>query len=229
MNKIKLDDRLFCAAEYVRRGGVAADIGTDHAYLPVYLIENGICDKVIACDINRMPLDSAERTVRRYGLEDKIELRLSDGLSGIEKNECTDIIIAGMGAELIADILCKCNWVKDKKINLVLNPMTKPELLRSFLAENGFDLLSETAAESNNKHYTVMNAVYSGVKRKLGAADKYFGKLADDESNAAVELKKMTAKRMMKKAGGLYHREPNSEEAKLLEAAVQTILGGETK
>ena len=229
MNKIKLDDRLFCAAEYVRRGSIAADIGTDHAYLPVYLIENGICDKVIACDINRKPLDSAERTVRRYGLEDKIELRQSDGLGSIQKNECTDIIIAGMGAELIADILCKCDWVKDKKINLVLNPMTKPELLRSFLAENGFDLLSETAAESNNKHYTVMNAVYNGVKQKLGVADKYFGKLADDKSNAAVELKKMTAKRMMKKAGGLYHRDPNSEEAKLLEAAVQTIIGGETR
>ena len=97
-----LDNRLRLCAEYVRRGSRPADIGTDHAYLPVWLCRNGVCPSAIAADINPDPLSRGRLTVETAKLTGKIELRLSDGLSAISADEADDIVIAGMGGELIA-------------------------------------------------------------------------------------------------------------------------------
>ena len=102
MSKIKLDDRLKSVASLVRNGKRVADIGTDHGYLVAYLVENNICPCGIAADLRKGPLENARQTVIQQGLSDKIELILSDGLENISPDSCDDIVIAGMGGNLIA-------------------------------------------------------------------------------------------------------------------------------
>lgn len=217
MNKIKLDDRLKIAAEYVRHGSVAVDIGTDHAYLPVYLVQNGICERAIACDVNALPLESAKKTIGIYELSNKIEVRLSNGLCEINANECSDMVICGMGGELIANILENCDWIKNDKYNLILNPMTKADKLRVFLAKNGFTIKSETAAESHKKHYTIMNVYYSGEITVPDLKYTYFGKLLDDKSNVCKQLIKMTVNQLRKKAKGMDEKTAFEIEQLILE------------
>ena len=217
MNKIKLDDRLKIAAEYVRHGSIAADIGTDHAYLPVYLVQNGICERALACDVNKLPLESAKKTIELYELSDKIEVRLSNGLCEINSNECDDVVICGMGGELIANILENCNWIKSDKYNLILNPMTKADKLREYLAKNGFKIKSETAAESHQKHYTIMNVVYSGEITVPDLKYIYFGKVLDDKSDAAKKLIEMTISQLRKKARGMDEKSALSIEKLIFE------------
>ena len=120
MNKPNLDARLLSVAKFVREGAYACDIGTDHAYLPVYLVITGRAERALASDINKGPVMRAEESVARYGVSDKIKVILSDGLAGAEKNPVTDIIIAGMGGELIASILEAAKWTRDRKYRLIL-------------------------------------------------------------------------------------------------------------
>ncbi len=102
---MKLTQRLKTIADLVPNGGIIADIGTDHAYLPVYLIENKIVEKAIAADINVGPLKNAEKTIKSYRYDKYIETRLGSGLTPIKTNEADTVIIAGMGGLLIRDIL----------------------------------------------------------------------------------------------------------------------------
>ncbi|MBQ9938574.1 MAG: SAM-dependent methyltransferase, partial [Oscillospiraceae bacterium] len=109
---IHLDERLETAASFVRNGSVVADIGTDHGYLICSLAERGTIPRGYACDINEQPLAKAAETVEETGLGDKISLVLCDGLRGLDPNCADDIIIAGMGGELICSILSAADWVR---------------------------------------------------------------------------------------------------------------------
>ena len=111
---IILDERLITCADFVRSGSTFADIGTDHAYLPAYLISKGKIKSALACDVNKKPLESAAATIRDYCVEN-IELRLCDGLSGVGENEFDDLCIAGMGGELIIKILAECKYIKNDR------------------------------------------------------------------------------------------------------------------
>ena len=97
MKTINLDSRLSLVASFVRKGSRVADIGTDHAYIPVYLVQTGVSPSAVAADLRKMPLENAKKTIEQYDLSSKISTVLSDGLDGIEKNCCDDIVIAGMG------------------------------------------------------------------------------------------------------------------------------------
>ncbi|MBQ4606405.1 MAG: SAM-dependent methyltransferase, partial [Clostridia bacterium] len=111
------DDRLKTAASMVTAGGVTADVGTDHGYIPIWLLQQGICDTAVASDINRGPLDRARENGIRYGVADRLKLYLCDGLDGVEpeENRVTDICICGMGGELIGAIVCRSAYVKEKR------------------------------------------------------------------------------------------------------------------
>ena len=225
MNKIILDNRLLAAAKYVRPRKIVADIGTDHAYLPVYLLQNNISPKALACDINELPLESAKRTVEQYELTDFIEVRLSNGLINVEPQECDDIVICGMGGELIATILDNSKWVQNQRYNLILNPMTKPEKLRKYLFDNGFDIVSETASESHKKHYTVMNVKFTNLGIKYDTKLLFFGRLLDNNDEQSRKYVEMTAKRMLKKANGLKINNADEITANELISAVHSVLG----
>ena len=101
----EMTPRLLCAASMVRKGAVVADVGTDHAYLPVYLVLAGIAERAVASDINAGPLSRAEANIRKFSLSSQINTRLTPGLTGIEEFAPTDILISGMGGELIDSIL----------------------------------------------------------------------------------------------------------------------------
>lgn len=226
MGKISLDSRLFAAANYATPGGVLADIGTDHGYLPAYLLQNGICDYCYASDINEQPLMSAAKTVRDGGVNDRCECILCDGLSGFDddaRSRITDIVIAGMGGELIASIIDRAAWVRDEKYNLILQPMSKAEHLRRYLCESGFDIMDETACVAANKHYTVINARYSGAVREYDTAYLYAGALLDKTDAAAVEYKRMTADKLTKIAVGRQSAKRDDEVAREYLAAAKII------
>ena len=115
-----LNNRLQLCAEMVRKGSRIADIGTDHAYLPVWLVRAGIASFALACDIKAEPLKAGEQNIRKYHAENLVETRLCDGLRSVKSDEVDDIIIAGMGGETIVHILSDAPWIKDKNKSLIL-------------------------------------------------------------------------------------------------------------
>ena len=156
-----LDNRLKMCAEMVSGKGIACDVGTDHAHLAAELVLSGKCRRVIASDIREGPIEAAAKTVEKYGLSDKIELILSDGLKNVPPEGVSDVIIAGMGGETIVGILEVCPWTADREINLVLQPMTKSEILREWLGANGFEITEERAVEDGGRVYIVIRAFYN--------------------------------------------------------------------
>lgn len=167
-----MDKRLLtCAALCV--GDRLADIGTDHGYLPCYMVKNGLCKTALACDVAPKPLQSAREHISAMGLENSIETVLSNGLDSVDGKGVTDISIAGMGGELIADILSRAPWVKENKVNLVLQPMTKWDVLRKWLYENGFEVKKELPCREGRFVYSVMQAVYTGEKLSYSCDLRY--------------------------------------------------------
>ncbi len=180
--------RLKTLAALVPKGARVCDVGTDHARLPIYLMQNGIANSVIATDLNRKPLEFAKENIAKSGITD-ISLRLCDGLSAVNKGEADTIIVAGIGGEVISGILRCCNWVKSKNITLILQPTTSPEILRKFLINQGFDILSETPVFDNNKIYSVIKAVFLGEIKKYPEYFYYIGKIPKTE-NGIIYIKK---------------------------------------
>lgn len=185
MKTLNLKGRLSLCAEYVREGSRLADIGTDHGYLPIALCRSGKIPSALACDINPLPLESARRNIAEKGLSDRIRTRLSDGLKEIGADEAEDIVIAGMGGELIAAILGECPWVRDASKNLILQPMTRHDVLIKWLCENGFCIEDQEAVFDGGKVYTVMQVRYDGVQRECGVFEANIGRLSPD-SEAGV-------------------------------------------
>lgn len=156
---MKLDPRLQAIADYVKRGDAVADIGTDHAYVPVYLVARGICDRVVATDIGKGPLENARKVVRDRGYEGRIDLRLGNGLSPIATESFDKIIIAGMGGLLIRDLLAKHrSFIERIGARLILQPMVAQAELRQWLYENGFSIVSERLAMDRGKYYEILLA-----------------------------------------------------------------------
>ncbi|MCH5324852.1 MAG: SAM-dependent methyltransferase [Eubacterium sp.] len=174
---VRLTPRLAAAAELVRKDKVICDVGTDHALLPCYLYQNGARD-IIASDVKDGPLDAARENIRRYGAEGCIRTVKSDGLKEIDYAE--DIIIAGMGGELIARILAECEFL-GSDTRLILQPMTKAEVLRRELYRLGFEIISETLVRESDRHYTVIYAGYTGKSVEVTETFSYVGKLTDKE------------------------------------------------
>lgn len=157
-----LNPRLEACAGFVQRGGHVCDVGTDHALLAVHLIKEGIASRVIASDIGEGPLAAAQRTISRHGLENFIRTILSDGLEQVPPDDVTDIVIAGMGGETMVHILGDCPWsLADKR--LILQPMTKADVLRSWLYEHGFAIREETCVRDGRFLYAVLYAEYMGT------------------------------------------------------------------
>lgn len=162
----QLDNRLRLCADFVREGAKLADVGTDHAYLPVWLCRIGRCPSAVAADINPEPLKRGQSTIAESGMSGQIKTRLSDGLKEIKSDEADDIVIAGMGGELIAKILSECGFADDASKRFILQPMTKSELLISWLCENGFKIIKQDCCVAAEKCYTVLCAQYTGERKR---------------------------------------------------------------
>lgn len=201
---IKLDARLKMAADEVRQGKRVVDIGTDHAYLPAYLIENSICPSAIAADIGKGPLENARKVVGASNdLSEKIELRLSDGLKEIKSHETEDIVIAGMGGILISEILSAAPWVKDEEKRLILQPMSHAEDVRKYLCENGFEIIKEKACTDGRHNYIIIVAEFRNKENDKNEAFYYKGLIQSDKSEDAQRYHKSRMASLVKKRDAL--------------------------
>jgi tRNA (adenine22-N1)-methyltransferase len=197
MIKAKLDGRLLSASKFVRQGAIFADVGTDHAHLPIFLLKTGKIERAILSDINEGPLLSARKNIIEAGLSDKAELVLCDGCAALSQKGITDVAICGMGGELIASIIDNADFLFEKKINLILGPMTRQEYLRGYLISSGFEIISEDYSLDNRKHYVTMLACFSGNKRTPTDGEIYLGTLINKTRDklSREELIYLTKKR----------------------------------
>ena len=199
---ITLDKRLSAVAALVRQGSRLADIGTDHAYLPVHLVQAGVCPSAIASDIGAGPLDAARRTVTENGLTSEIALRLGNGLATVSAGEVEDIAVAGMGGETIAAILEAAPWVKNEGIRLILQPMTRAEDVRRWLLHNGFSVLEEHLIIDGRHLYPVMAAEYTAAPVCEDEVAIYGGFFTAEEGRP---YRHMMAEHLRRRVAGLTH------------------------
>lgn len=165
---------------------IVADIGTDHGYIPIYLIQNNIAKKCIACDINPKPLLNAKQNISISRMEQYIETRLGSGLSRLKQNETDVIVIAGMGGMLIIDILEKdLNIVKGASL-LVLQPQLDIDKVRKYLHSIEFTILEEKMVYEDGKYYTILKAV-PGIELPYSSSEYLFGKTLIDSQNPILK------------------------------------------
>ena len=211
----RLTPRLRLVADFVTPGRKLADVGTDHAYLPAALIEEGLTPSAVACDIVAGPLARARETVEAAGLTRAVRLALSDGLAAVEPAEADEIVIAGMGGDLIAALIARCPWLREPDKHLVLQPMSKEGRLRRFLCRSGFAIRGEAVAREGERLYLVLSAAYDGRKREtdeffelagtLPARLAAFEKRGGRETDAALLAQNMRAY-LLKRARAVQRR-----------------------
>lgn len=158
---MEISNRLKCVASMIDRCNSIADIGTDHGYLPIYLIENSMCESAIASDIKKGPLNKAKINIKKYNLEEKIQCRLGAGLNTIKENEVDLAIISGMGGNLIGDIIDNDLGVFKSLKYAVLQPVQNPEVLRKYLYGKGFNIIDEELCIDENKYYEIIKVEYN--------------------------------------------------------------------
>ena len=178
--RLQLQPRLQCIASLVPKGARLADIGTDHGYLPVYLLQEGTIGHAIASDINALPLAHARATAAEYGVTEKLDFRLCPGLAKLRPEECDTVAIAGMGGETILGILEAAPWTRDGAHTLILQPQTKVDLLRRWLCESGYRFLEEKLVRDKEQLYVVFR-VTGGDQRRVSEADALAGFLLGDD------------------------------------------------
>ena len=230
MKIAKLSPRLASAADFVRWGAVLADVGTDHAHLPLFLLETGKIKRAVCTDVNKGPLDSAKRNAKELGLSDKIDFILTDGAGALAGLGVTDVSICGMGGELISDIIERATHLKNENIRLILQPMSKQAHLRSYLAENGFRIIEEKYTQEQHHAYVTILAAYSGEKYEISEVEAQIGKLPLDFCDTA-RIKYINSRiASLARAVGGKGKSSNTEnpEAQLLEK-IREIMKGESK
>ena len=169
--KLPLSTRLLACAGFVNKGDRVADIGCDHGYLSIHLLQNGIASSVIASDVAEGPLDSAVRNARKYGVQDNIQFYLSDGVRNIPRDFDT-LICAGMGGDTMIHILESAPWLRSEQYRLILQCQSKRPELRKWLYEHGFAVSRETLAQDGKFYYPVMEIIYAPGEF-LSGADLY--------------------------------------------------------
>ena len=158
--KLPISDRLLACANFVGRGERVADIGCDHGYLSIHLLTEGIASSCIASDVNEGPLQSARRNARKFGVANKIEFYLTDGVQNLPRDfDC--MVCAGMGADTMMSIIHhSSDWLKDPKYRLILQCQSKRPELRQWLYDEGFRINRETLAKDGKFVYSIMEVVF---------------------------------------------------------------------
>lgn len=216
-----LDNRLLACAAFVRKGSRLADIGTDHAYLPVWLAKNNVIKSAVAADVRPMPLQRGAENIEKYDCSDIVSTRLSDGLDEFSESDADDIVMAGMGAELIVDIISRAPWLKNPDKHLILQPMTRAHTLRKYLTENGFKILDEKPCAHGGKNYTVILSAYTGEVREYSSAFYYIGKLSENDELAKAYMAQVLRKLKYKSSGGKHDGKDTSELDEVIDEIIK--------
>lgn len=178
---MQLSKRMGRVASLVTRGNRLADVGTDHGYIPIALVQEQKIPSAIAMDVNQGPLQRAREHIRMYGLDTYIETRLSDGLLMLKPKEADTVLIAGMGGQLTVRILSAGSHCLDSVKELVLQPQSEIYLVREWLTRNGFRIEAEDMVIDEGKYYPMMRAVH-GISRPLKEAELHYGEIACQRS-----------------------------------------------
>ena len=171
-----LTPRLAAVAAQVRPGARLLDVGTDHAYLPAYLVGQGICPRAVASDVREGPCARARATVKACNLERDIAVVKTDGLHGFTLEDVDDVVLAGMGGELMLTILEAAPQIRQQRLHLILQPQTDFALVRRRMASWGFALNRELLAAEGHRIYHIFSFTYDGVLRAPDEAAIAFGR-----------------------------------------------------
>ena len=181
-----------------------ADVGTDHGFLPVSLALQGYCGNLFATDIHAAPLEAAKRAAEEAGVKDRIRFCLTDGLDGIDPRMLDTIVIAGLGGDVICSILDRAEWTMDPAYRMILQPMTKAEVLRFWLCNNGYEISAEHLVQENGRIFLILSVRFSGDNTPMTDAELYLGKTSlTEREDCYGQLLEQEIERMRKKTEGL--------------------------
>lgn len=195
-----LSPRLKEVSRFVRDGACVADVGTDHAYLPIYLLKKGVARYAVATDVREGPLVHTRDNVEFYQVSEKVAIYRTDGLVGIEKYSPDDIMICGMGGELILRIVTECEYTRRSGVRLLLQPMSSFAELREGLGKSGYSIEKESLVRDGHMIYQVLVCVYTGEKSEFSPAELLLGPENIKEKNklfveyASIHLRKLERK-----------------------------------
>ncbi|MDR1017131.1 MAG: class I SAM-dependent methyltransferase [Lachnospiraceae bacterium] len=236
---LKLSTRLTNIASLVNRGDNVADIGTDHGLLPIYLVSNNISNKVIAMDINKGPLLSANKNIEENNLTDKIETRLSNGFEKLNIGEVDCAVIAGMGGSLVANIIREnINIAKSLKY-LIVSPQSEIDKFRETMRDLGFKVIDEKIVFDSEKYYFIMK-YQIGLEEELSLKEKHFGRILlkkkdktlleylQNEKRIYLGILKQLENQMKKNNSDVYNDVYNRNEKRLVEVRGYLTLLDET-
>lgn len=161
---LELSKRLQAVAEMVTPGLRLVDVGTDHGYIPIYLVENAVIPSAVAMDINEGPLERAKEHIREHGLSERIITRLSDGLKNLRREEADTMIAAGMGGGLVIRILSDSREVAESMKELILQPQSEISKVRAYLCQHGYRIMDENIVLEDGKYYPMMKVVMQESK-----------------------------------------------------------------
>lgn len=187
MEQIKLSKRLHTVAHLIKSNRVVADIGTDHGYLPIYIVKNQIAKRVIAMDVRKGPLEKASQNVKAYEVSDAIDLRLSDGLEKLQPLEADTVTICGMGGKLIQSILTKGITKIDEYTQLIVSPQSEISEFRRFLNQNGFLVEKELMLQEDNQFYLIIEC---RLNHKINQSSELIGMDSQEQQINTAEYSK---------------------------------------
>lgn len=213
MKNIELTPRLKTIGDMVREGVRVADVGTDHAFLPLYLVKSGKVSSAIASDINIGPIQNAQKNIIEHQCQDYIKLVHCGGLDGVNGDEVDDVIIAGMGGELISSIIDNAVWLKSSDKHLVLQPMSRANELRKYLCDNCFEITEERIAREGKRLYTIISAYYCGERIKYDDVFLYVGKVISIPNSEAKSYVLNQAEVLRKAAEGMAKSDDDKEKS----------------
>lgn len=218
-----LTNRLRMVADLLRDGRPFADIGTDHAYLPVSMVMAGRAPYAAACDVGEGPLANAAKTVEKYGLSDKVSLVLCSGFEDPSLLSYTDFCMAGMGGNLMTDLLDAAPFLQREGTHLVLQPQSHAEDVRDWLYRHGFSILRETATRDNDRVYIALEAAYTGERKEPTLAESYLGELPKSASPYKYDHFRTVLHRLTTRREALSAYPEEREECALLAAVIREI------
>lgn len=227
---VKISNRLMTAAALVTQGYTLADVGTDHGYIPIYLLQQKKIPAAIAMDINEGPLERAKEHIALYGLQAYIQTRLSDGVVALKPGEVEAVLIAGMGGGLVMHILKDGEKVCQSAKELILQPQSEIERVREFLREEGYTILAEDMVYEDGKFYPMMKVQYQGENENAQKASEVL-KLSDLYGGLLLQNRHPVLKTFLEKERLIYtgikenlEKQPVSEKIRMRLAEVEDIL-----
>ncbi|MBP3633609.1 MAG: SAM-dependent methyltransferase [Oscillospiraceae bacterium] len=222
--KIPISQRLLCCADQVAQGARVADIGCDHGYLGIWLLQEGRASYVVASDLREQPLQKAVENSRLFGTSDRMEFHVADGLAAVDPDSVDTIICAGMGGDCMAHILEQAPWVRDPRYTLILQPQTSGNDLRRYLGERGFSIEAERLVRDGGFLYFTILARFGGGT-PLSPGEQYLSKqLLESGSELLPEYFDRVINALTKTVEGIRRSKKEHEKLSYFETALQELL-----